>query len=288
MRTYPKLNFFSKITWSLVIAYDAMYIFFSLLLLIGVASSTRLLMIPWMFMAMSTILCNIIFVLSVMFALGNFGSIVTFVFTSPFFAFVIYIWFAIFSTYRELGSSSTTEINTKEETRGLVSDIEVGVINPRTIIESSPSITVITNHGQSQESRVIALSGSRHSVVSSSTASLKSDTGILRGSNIQRAILGTPPPPYEIVALTKCKVEMDEEYNKDESKDTLSVSKSSCCKLTPMSSISSSSSEKASPQESIEDVISAEINSSIKQSDESSESYPSSPKELSDKEEKLL
>lgn len=154
----PTIENFSKTAWTFLIAYDVSYTFFCILLIAGVTTSKRILLIPWLCFVLISILCNIVLIWALMFAFENMVSLFLFLITAPFFGLAHSFWLNVYTVYRELAPKKNNTTNTTTTTNGE---------RPSTSVTSSAS--------------------------TSSFASVK--------GSLQRVIGGTPPPPYEAVAI---------------------------------------------------------------------------------------
>ena len=93
----PKISYFSRLTWSVAVAYEVIFTFASILLLaglylkeevkiasssnyelLGVSAERRYLLLPWLSVSFVTFMLGVILVLALMFSFANNVSVIIF------------------------------------------------------------------------------------------------------------------------------------------------------------------------------------------------------------------
>ena len=86
----------------MAVAYDVVFTFSSILLIAGVASERRFLLVPWLVVVSLSLVGTSVFVLAGMFSLGANYAVFIVLASLPFFAGAFYIWYAVYSTYLQM------------------------------------------------------------------------------------------------------------------------------------------------------------------------------------------
>jgi len=95
----PRMAFFSKMLFSILLSLDVIYIFSCILLLVGVAAVRHMLMMPWLIYVFCGILTQVTLVLAFMISLADYGSVGVFLASSPSLSLAIYFWLVVYSCY---------------------------------------------------------------------------------------------------------------------------------------------------------------------------------------------
>ena len=177
----PKMEFFSKMLFTILLALDVLYILACILLLVGVAAVKHIMMMPWliwvriitglasgeineMIQTFCALISHLTIVLAFMISLADYASVAVFLCSSPSLVIISYLWLMVYSC---------SQLIKKEEIRLEVSLVETTLMFP--LSARGPKAETVGGQSASH----------------SSISSLK--------ENITRAIRGTPPPPYEAV-----------------------------------------------------------------------------------------
>jgi len=95
----PRMAFFSKMLFSILLSLDVIYIFSCIFLLVGVAAVRHMLMMPWLIYVFCGILTHVTLVLAFMISLADYGSVGVFLASSPSLSLAIYFWLVVYSCY---------------------------------------------------------------------------------------------------------------------------------------------------------------------------------------------
>lgn len=173
----PYLISFDRKIWASIIAYNVIFTLVSMLLITGVAAEKKVLLIPWMVVVVFSILIYINFGTALFFAMLAFAIgkdyLYTLVIVFPLIPSV-YFWMTVYSTYHQMRA---------EEEAGLHQDDH----HP---VETTNSCRVTQNDDNGTQNTTQRVP---QSLSNSSFTNVK--------DSIQRVMGGTPPPPYEAVAL---------------------------------------------------------------------------------------
>ena len=114
----PRVAFFSKMLFSILLSLDVIYILSCVLLLVGVAAvryplqkcikegniililNRHMLMMPWLIYVLCGILTHVTLVLAFMISLADYGSIGVFLAASPGLSIIIYFFLVVYSCYQ--------------------------------------------------------------------------------------------------------------------------------------------------------------------------------------------
>jgi len=96
----PRVAFFSKMLFSILLSLDVIYILSCVLLLVGVAAVRHMLMMPWLIYVLCGILTHVTLVLAFMISLADYGSIGVFLAASPGLSIIIYFFLVVYSCYQ--------------------------------------------------------------------------------------------------------------------------------------------------------------------------------------------
>jgi len=95
----PKMAFFSKMLFSALLSLDVIYIFACVFMLVGIATTKHLFILPWLVFVGLAIITNITIVISLMISIADYGSVGVFLASSPCLGLVVYLWFVVFTAY---------------------------------------------------------------------------------------------------------------------------------------------------------------------------------------------
>jgi len=144
----PRMAFFSRVFFTVLLSLDVIYILSCVLLLVGVSTSRHMMMIPWLVFTFLSLVNHLTLVLAFMISLPDYQAAVAVFAAAPILLLMTYLWLVVYSCYQMIK---------KEE------------------------ISLRGNKGK----------GTTESASHTSLSSLR--------ETINRAIRGTPPPPYEVV-----------------------------------------------------------------------------------------
>lgn len=204
----PNIEYFSRMTWSFLVAVDVIFTFDSILLITGVACERRYFLIPWLVTSFCSRLFSVVMILAAMFSYANDFSFVIFFTLAPIQALGIYFWVVVYSTFHQMKpeneSASTcalnfsqnhsTSISCQSRPNSLHSNTQSrpsfhgqSSLVQSTVATEPPSTTTVTIEEDRSCSQVT------HSASISSVPSPRNTLRRTRGSS--------PPPPYEAVAV---------------------------------------------------------------------------------------
>jgi len=98
----PKMEFFSKLLFSILLALDVIFILSSVLMLAGLAATKHILLLPWLCFVGCGIITHLTLVLAFMISIADYGSVAVFLATAPGLAALSYFWAVVFSTYQQI------------------------------------------------------------------------------------------------------------------------------------------------------------------------------------------
>merc|ERR1712156_801789 len=97
----PKMELFSKMLFTALLALDVIFVLSCVLLLAGIAGTRHLLMLPWLVFTAGGIIVQITLVISFMIAVADYGAVAIFLGCSPVLGLVIYLWFVVYAAYKK-------------------------------------------------------------------------------------------------------------------------------------------------------------------------------------------
>jgi len=103
----PKMEFFSKMLFTALLALDVIFVLSCVLLLAGIAGTRHLLMLPWLVFTAGGIIVQITLVISFMIAVADYGAVAIFLGCSPGLGLVIYLWFVVYAAYQIVKKADT-------------------------------------------------------------------------------------------------------------------------------------------------------------------------------------
>lgn len=109
----PKMEFFSKMLFSVLLSLDVIFVLSCVLLLAGIAGTRHLLMLPWLIFTGCAIVVQITIVISFMIAVADYGAVAIFLGSSPGLGLVIYLWFVVYAAYQMIRKADSTRRGTQ-------------------------------------------------------------------------------------------------------------------------------------------------------------------------------
>ena len=161
----PRMAFFSRVFFTVLLSLDVIYILSCVLLLVGVATSRHMMMIPWLVFTFLSLVNHLTLVLAFMISLPDYQAAVAVFAAAPILLLMTYLWLVVYSCYQMIK---------KEEIRSLYQNIPAFAISIKSIFSLRGNKGKVTTESASH----------------TSLSSLR--------ETINRAIRGTPPPPYEV------------------------------------------------------------------------------------------
>jgi len=114
----PKMEFFSKILFSILLSLDVIYILSCVLLLVGVVAVKHIMMIPWLIYVFSALTSHLTLVLAFMISLADYASVAVFLGSSPSLVVITYLWLVVYSASQMIKKQEISARGPKTETVG--------------------------------------------------------------------------------------------------------------------------------------------------------------------------
>jgi len=114
----PKMEFFSKILFSILLSLDVIYILSCVLLLVGVTAVKHIMMIPWLIYVFSALTSHLTLVLAFMISLADYASVAVFLGSSPSLVVITYLWLVVYSASKMIKKQEISARGPKSETVG--------------------------------------------------------------------------------------------------------------------------------------------------------------------------
>lgn len=200
----PGIKFFNKVSLSSFVAYLVIFTFASILMMSGVAVRRSFLIVPWLVVSFLTLLFFLIMSISAMFAIASIKALIVLIPAGVPLGFGIYFWIAVYSTFLGLRNEETANMvraairpdgvnNTTSASNNSTANM--------TSNTSSEEINVVNSSAETEETEVCSTQRPSIPISHSSPTFMhyKDNSNELRGQPQQRA--GSPPPPYETVAV---------------------------------------------------------------------------------------
>ncbi len=109
----PSVEFFSRVAWSLCVAYDVIVVLASVGLIAGTTSRKRYFLVPWLTVVSLSLLFALVLVLAAMIGQGGSrGAFFIFLFAAPAMAAFGYCWMVVYSAFHQLRNSDPTSAPT--------------------------------------------------------------------------------------------------------------------------------------------------------------------------------
>jgi len=114
----PKMEFFSKILFSILLSLDVIYILSCVLLLVGVVAVKHIMMIPWLIYVLCALTSHLTLVLAFMISLADYASVAVFIGSSPSLVVITYLWFVVYSASQMIKKQEISVRGPKTEAVG--------------------------------------------------------------------------------------------------------------------------------------------------------------------------
>jgi len=204
----PAIKYFNKVFLASFVAYLVLFTFASILMISGIAGRKSWLLVPWLVVSFLTLLIFLILSIAAMFAIASIKALAVLVPAGVPLGFGVYFWYTVYSVFMVLRSEETAKmvrsairpessLNSTSAGNGnnLTSSSTVETEETTDLCIAQPqSSTTASSQPESQHSQQPLRPNSIP--ISQSTPSFAHVK-----ETIQRAVGGTPPPPYEAVAV---------------------------------------------------------------------------------------
>lgn len=114
----PKMEFFSKMLFTILLALDVLYILACVLLLVGVAAVKHIMMMPWLIWTFCALISHLTIVLAFMISLADYASVAVFLCSSPSLVIISYLWLMVYSCSQLIKKEEISARGPKTETLG--------------------------------------------------------------------------------------------------------------------------------------------------------------------------
>lgn len=201
----PAIKYFNKVFLASFVAYLVLFTFASILMISGIAGRKSWLLVPWLVVSFLTLLIFLILSIAAMFAIASIKALAVLVPAGVPLGFGVYFWYTVYSVFMVLRSEETAKmvrsairpessLNSTSAGNGnnLTSSSTVETEETTDLCIAQPqSSTTASSQPESQPSQQPLRPNSIP--ISQSTPSFAHVK-----ETIQRAVGGTPPPPYEV------------------------------------------------------------------------------------------
>merc|ERR1719232_2433254 len=96
----PRMAFFSRVFFTVLLSLDVIYILSCVLLLVGVATSRHMMMIPWLVFTFLSLINHLTLVLAFMISLPDYQAAVAVFAAAPILLLMTYLWLVVYSCYQ--------------------------------------------------------------------------------------------------------------------------------------------------------------------------------------------
>lgn len=114
----PKMEFFSKMLFSILLSLDVLYILSCVLLLVGVVAIKHIMMMPWLIWTSCALISHLTLVLAFMISLADYASVAVFLCSSPSLVVITYLWLVVYSCCQLIKKQEISARGPKAETVG--------------------------------------------------------------------------------------------------------------------------------------------------------------------------
>jgi len=194
----PAIKYFNKVALASFVAYLVLFTFASIFMISGVAARKSHLIVPWLVVAFLTLLFFLIMSISAMFAIASIKAIAVLFLAGFPLAFGVYFWFTVYSTFALFRGEETAKMVRSairpegvNNTCGGNRNSETGSRQPTEVVTGTSSTA------ETEETEVCSTTQQRPSLPISTSSPTFSNVK----ETIQRTATGSPPPPYEAVAV---------------------------------------------------------------------------------------
>jgi len=194
----PAIKYFNKVALASFVAYLVLFTFASIFMISGVAARKSHLIVPWLVVAFLTLLFFLIMSISAMFAIASIKAIAVLFLAGFPLAFGVYFWFTVYSTFALFRGEETAKMVRSAIRPEGVNNSCGGNRNSETGSgQPTEVVTGTSSTAETEETEVCSTTQQRPSLPISTSSPTFSNVK----ETIQRTATGSPPPPYEAVAV---------------------------------------------------------------------------------------
>jgi len=221
----PKMEFFSKMLFTALLALDVIFVLSCVLLLAGIAGTRHLLMLPWLVFTAGGIIVQITLVISFMIAVADYGAVAIFLGCSPGLGLVIYLWFVVYAAYQIVKKADTARRGAQmgpgtggSESQSSISSLKEGL---HRVIGGSPpppyeAVTTKPSPKTGALCKISSVAPSKSSTSSCSDLLPPSSASSSRRPSDEQSTKPCSPsslPPRPSISSLGCKVNSDMQTN---------------------------------------------------------------------------
>ena len=96
----PRMAFFSRVFFTVLLSLDVIYILSCVLLLVGVSTSRHMMMLPWLVFTFLSLVNHLTLVLAFMISLPDYQAAVAVFAAAPILLLMTYLWLVVYSCYQ--------------------------------------------------------------------------------------------------------------------------------------------------------------------------------------------
>lgn len=96
----PRMAFFSRVFFTVLLSLDVIYILSCVLLLVGVSTSRHMMMLPWLVFTFLSLVNHLTLVLAFMISLPDYQAAVAVFAAAPSLILITYLWLVVYSCYQ--------------------------------------------------------------------------------------------------------------------------------------------------------------------------------------------
>jgi len=198
----PAIKYFNKVALASFVAYLVLFTFASIFLISGVAARKSHLIVPWLVVAFLTLLFFLIMSISAMFAIASIQALVVLFLAGFPLGFGVYFWLTVYSTFALFRGEETAKMVRSAIRPEGVNNTCGGNGNRNSENgngngEPTEVVTGTSSTAETEETEVCSTTQQRPSLPISTSSPTFSNVK----ETIQRTASGSPPPPYEAVAV---------------------------------------------------------------------------------------
>merc|ERR1712083_570414 len=197
----PAIRYFNKVALASFVAYLVLFTFASIFMISGVAARKSHLIVPWLVVAFLTLLFFLIMSISAMFAIASIKALAVLFLAGFPLGFGVYFWLTVYSTFALFRGEETAKmVRSAIRPEGVNNNSGNGNRNSETgSRQTTEVVTGTSSTAETEETEVC--STTQREQRPSLPISTSSPTFSNVKETIQRTASGSPPPPYEAVAV---------------------------------------------------------------------------------------
>jgi len=201
----PAIKYFNKVALSSFVAYLTLFTFACIFMISGVAARKSQLIVPWLVVAFLTLLFFLIMSISAMFAIASVKSLIVLFLAGIPLGFGVYFWLTVYSTFAQFRDEETAKMVRSAIRPEGVNNTCGGNGSGRSgsgsdsCSGSGRQTDVVTtlSTAETEETEVCSTAQRPSLPISNSSPTFSN----VKENAIQRTATGSPPPPYEAVAV---------------------------------------------------------------------------------------